>query len=115
MAKERATDLFKRPAEASNYDPLREGAEASRRPAPGAPAEPEGGELEGFTVRLPAARKAELERFLWETTGERNSALEVARANKESGSSGGSIAYDEGRITGLKDALEVIYEIDPRT
>ena len=46
---------------------------------------------------------------------ELNHAFEVARANKESGSSGGSIAYDEGRITGLKDALEVIYEIDPRT
>ena len=41
-----------------------------------------------------------------------NNAFEVARANKESGSTAGSIAYDEGCITGLRDALEIVCQVE---
>ena len=41
-----------------------------------------------------------------------NNAFDVARAKKESGRPTDSVAYDQGRITGWREALGIVYQVD---
>jgi len=52
------------------------------------------------------------EKAVEQLEAEVENAFEVARANKESGSPAESVAYDQGRITGLRDALEIFAGVE---
>lgn len=43
---------------------------------------------------------------------ELNNARETARLNRESGSPVQSVAYDEGRYAGLRDALDILAQVN---
>lgn len=49
-----------------------------------------------------------MERIIKELESEMDNALDVGQRNRAAGSPAESVAYDSGRYTGLKDALEVV-------